>query len=520
MFRMRVAATPERAALTCGEITYTWQHLYDRAMAMREAMAAAGVRRGCVVAVIADHNPAQVIGMFGALLADAAFTLVNTHLRLEQIAHQLSDSETALAVVQEKYSAGLTGLLRDRRTPMLVVDDSGLPQGAGAAPSRSDPAVAATRNIPSDVACIIYTSGSTGRAKGVVVPHRTLTDGARIVSGFLGMNADDRILSLLPFTFDYGLNQLLTVILQGSSIVQLAYAFPQDLIDVLVRERITGFAAVPSLWPQLLHPRYAEAPNKPDFRGLRYITTGGGRHSQAILRRIVAFFPHTQVMIIYGLTESFRSTYLPHGEIFRRPGSVGRAVPEVEVMVLNDAGERCRPGEIGELYHRGAFITYGYLNNPELTAEKFVDLATGGPGCVPEKAVRSGDLVHLDEEGFVYFHGRADMQIKSRGYRVSSGEIEETALAFPGVRIAGALGVPDAESGEVVALAYDSFDHKPLDEAALRSHLKEHLPYYAVPTIVRFFEQMPLTSNGKVAYAVVREIVVAERERSGKDASN
>jgi amino acid adenylation domain-containing protein len=518
MFRQRVAATPDRLALTSGGARYTWQQLFDRAVAMRNTLRASGVERGSVVAIMADHSPAQVVGMFAALLADAAFTLVNTHLRQEQVAHQISDADVALVIAQEKYAAPLEELLRNRGTPLVVVDETGL-AAAGAAPARADPAAAITRDIPTDVACIIYTSGSTGRAKGVVVPHRTLTDGARIVSGYLRITPEDRILSILPYSFDYGLNQLLSVVHTGASIVLLSFAFPQDLIDTLVRERITGFAAVPSLWPQLLHPRYAEAPGKPDFPDLRYLTTGGGPHSEAILRRIVSFFPRTEVIIIYGLTESFRSAYLPFAELFKRIGSIGKAVPEVELLVLNESGEPCQPGETGELYHRGAFITYGYLNNPELTAQKFVDLQTGGAGCLPERAVRSGDLVHLDEDGYIYFHGRADLQIKSRGYRVSPGEVEETALAFPGVRIAGAFGVPDPDAGEAVVLAYDSFDHRPVDEDGLRRHLKDRLPYYAVPAVLRFFAQMPLTGNGKIAYAAVREIVVAERSGGKRDAA-
>lgn len=513
MLRLRVSETPDRHALTFGAQRYTWQQLYDRAMAVRERLLAAGVRRGSVVAVMADHCPGQIAGMFGALLADAVYTLINTHLRDEQIAHQLSDSNAACVVAQDRFAASLEALLRDRSTPLLLVDEGGLPPGAGSEAPRSDPSRPTTRNIPTDVACLIYTSGSTGKAKGVVVPHRTLTDGARIVSGYLGITSKDRILSILPYSFDYGLNQLLSVVLHGASIVQLTFAFPQDLIDILVRERITGFATVPSLWPQLLQPRYASAPDKSKFPDLRYITTGGGTHSEAVLRGVVDFFPTTEVIIIYGLTESFRSAYLPHAELFRRIGSIGKAVPEVELLVLNESGEPCKPGEVGELYHRGAFITYGYLNNPDLTAQKFVDLHTGGPGCLPEKAVRSGDLVHLDEEGYIYFRGRADQQIKSRGYRVSPGEVEEMALAFPGVRMAGAFGISDPASGERIVLVYDTYERKAVDEAAFVRHLKEHLPYYAVPSALFFLEQLPLTSSGKVAYATAKEFVLSQHQR-------
>lgn len=506
MFRQRVLVSPERRALTHAGQHYSWQELYNRADAIRERLRRARIGRGDVVAIMAEHSPGQVAALLGTLLNDSIFTLVNTHLKYEQVSHQLADSDAALLIAQDSHAGKLEALAADRGTPMLVLDEAGGLADARPAPA-ADAARLLTRNIPTDVACLIYTSGSTGRAKGVVVPHRTLTDGARIVSGYLKITDQDRILSLLPYSFDYGLNQLLSAIHQGASLVLFRFAFPQDLIDTLVKERVTGFAGVPSIWPQLLQAKYANARGKSNFPDLRYMTTGGGAHSEEILRGLVAFFPRTEVIIIYGLTESFRSSYLPHAELLRRPGSIGKAVPEVELLVLNEAGEPCKPGEIGELYHRGAFITYGYLNNPELTAQKFVDLQTGGQGCLPEKAVRSGDLVHVDQEGFIYFHGRADLQIKSRGFRVSPGEVEDTAQSFPGMRTAAAVGVPSPEAGELVVLAYDTFDRKPLDEKALSRHLKSHLPYYAVPASIHFLEQMPLTQSGKVAYSAVQKIV-------------
>jgi acyl-coenzyme A synthetase/AMP-(fatty) acid ligase len=207
---------------------------------------------------------------------------------------------------------------------------------------------------------------------------------------------------------------------------------------------------------------------------------------------------------MYGLTESFRSTYLPFSEAFTRPGSIGKPVPEVEILVLNERGERCAPGERGELVHRGAFVTYGYLHNPELNARKFIPLQTGGAGCLPEMAVRSGDVVSRDEDGYLYFHGRVDLQMKCNGYRVSPDEVESAVLLVPGISHAAVFGRPDPEVGEAIALAYATYAGTPVEEPALRRHLAQALPSYAVPRSIHFYKSLPLTPHGKIDYPALR----------------
>ncbi len=509
----RVAATPEAPVLTFEGQSLTAQELFDRAMALRDRLVAAGLGRGDTVAVAADHSPAQVVGLFAAALADAAFTLVNPHLKREQVLHQISDCDARAAIAGPRQAAEVGAILADRGGPCLSVDPFGLPQ-SGPAPLRGRSLdEAATGSIPTDVACLIYTSGSTGRPKGVVLPHRTLTDGARIVPGYLGITDDDTLLCVLPFSFDYGLNQVLGALYTGARAVIFGFAFPQDLFDVLRAERITRFAAVPSMWPRILDGRYLKAETRPEFPHLRTITTAGGPHPEPLLRRLADFFPRADVVIMYGLTESFRSAWLPPEELFRRIGSIGKAVPEVELLVLDESLQPCPPGQVGELYHRGAFVSYGYLNDPELTAAKFVELPTGGAGTRGEPAVRSGDLVSLDADGFIYFHGRADAQIKCKGYRVSPGEVEEAALSLPGLRHAAAFGVPDGDGGQKIALAFDAYEGAEIAPVDLRRHLAKLLPYYAVPETSLALPALPLNANGKTDYAALKALWAA-RESS------
>lgn len=505
MFRHTVRQYGGAEAITSGEERISWTELYQRAMVVRNSLVSGGIRRGDIVAIFAPHSPAQIVALLGVLLADAAFTLVNPLLRKHQVEHQIYDCDARSVIGTKELLEGFRQDLQDRNICTIDISETGLVKAHRSTdepPHEIEDRI--TRNVPTDVACIIYTSGSTGLPKGVVIPQRTLLDGARIVSGYLGITDRDVLIGLLPFNFDYGLNQLLTCLYKGARLVVHRYRMPNDLLDTLEKEGVTGMAAVPSLWPQVLNPRLSDHIRKRNLK-LRYVTTAGGVHTQDLLRQLTGFFPSSKIIVMYGLTESFRSTYLPFEELFRRPGSIGKAVPEVEILVLNDQGESCKPGERGELIHRGAFVSYGYLNNPKLTDEKFVRINTAGMGCLKEVAVRSGDIVSRDEDGFIYFHGRVDAQIKCAGYRVSPGEVEEAILSFPGISQAAVFALPDTNLGQSVNVAYSTFNGNPIDEQALRVHVAEEMPTYAVPKIVLFYGELPLTMNGKIDYPRLKQ---------------
>jgi acyl-CoA synthetase (AMP-forming)/AMP-acid ligase II len=508
--------SPEKIALTFQNNHISWQQLHALASLVAGQLKISGITRGQVVAIYAEHSPAQVVSIFAAAMVDAAFTIISTTLKENQISHQISDSDAKYLIGTLPQLNAVRSLCESRGIPALTIKQTGELAEASAIMPVPFPEKCQARNIPADVGCIIYTSGSTGRAKGVVLPIRTLLDGARIVSGYLKITSDDITLSLLPLNFDYGLNQILTTVYTGAHAVMHSFSFPQDLVQILIKENITGMAGVPSLWPHLFNPKLFSGANKPSFPHLRYITTAGGQHPEGLLRQLVDFFPSTEIIIMYGLTESFRSSYLPFSELFKRIGSIGKAVPEVELLVVNSSGELCKPGEKGELLHRGAFVSYGYLNNGDLNDSKFVRIPTGGNGCISEIAVRSGDVVSLDEDGFIYFHGRADMQIKSNGFRVSPGEVEEVALKIEGVSHAAAFGYPDPKLGEVVYLAYATYSGHEIDRDILRRHFTKALPSYAAPRAVKHYSTLPLTSSGKISYPTLKSDA-CDWESSGED---
>jgi len=509
MLRHRALKTPDKPGVKYLEHESSWKALYHQSWCLSRRLEAAGIGKGDIVGIYIPHSLGQVIALFAVAMRDAVFTVINPQLVQDQVKHQVQDAELKAVIGSADLLTPLADFFANRLMHVETIEPTG--EGIADDTIEVDLDAVVTTNIPADVSNYIYTSGSTGLAKGVVVPQRTLLDGARIVSGYLGIRQEDNILSILPFSFDYGLNQLMSCVYTGAKITLHHFIFPKDLVDILSSEKITGMAVVPSVWPKLLKPGLKK---DNEFEHLRYVTTAGGFHSLELLKSVSAFFPRTDIIVMYGLTESFRSTYLPFAEMTRRPGSIGKAVPEVEILVLDKDGERCKPGEKGELVHRGAFVTYGYLNNPELNAKKFIQLNMGTKGCLPERAVRSGDQVSMDEDGFIYFHGRMDQQIKSSGYRISPDEVAQAVLSTPGLSQAVVFGLPDEALGEAIHVAYETYNQEEVEIIEIKRHAKTSLASYAIPHHYHFYEKIPLNANGKV------DVTKLKRDVSGRDASS
>jgi acyl-CoA ligase (AMP-forming) (exosortase A-associated) len=316
--------------------------------------------------------------------------------------------------------------------------------------------------------------------------------GATSVASYLEMVPGDRILAVLPLSFDYGLSQLTCAFYVGASVVLMNYLFPKDIVKAVLDEGITGLAAVPPLWNQLARLPW------PQRCSLRYLTNSGGAMPRATVDALRGVLPEAQLFLMYGLTEAFRSTYLPSSEIARRPGSMGRAIPNAEVMVVRPDGTRCAPHEPGELVHRGALVSLGYWNDPVKTAERFRPAPDQDPALpLTEMAVWSGDTVYADEDGYLYFVGRGDDLIKASGYRISPTEIEEVVHASGLVEEAVAFGVAHPELGQaIVLLAVAGADLTP---QALLKACQQQLPAYMVPAHVALrAEQFPRNPNGKI----------------------
>jgi acyl-CoA ligase (AMP-forming) (exosortase A-associated) len=368
-------------------------------------------------------------------------------------------------------------------------------------PAEASADVTPHRRIDTDVAAILYTSGSTGQPKGVVLSHRNMVAGAQSVASYLDLRADDRLLAVLPLSFDYGLSQLTTAFLRGASVVLMNYLFPKDIVAMVARERITGLAAVPPLWIALARLAW------PAGCTLRFITNSGGAMPVPTVQALREALPDTQIFLMYGLTEAFRSTYLPPSEVARRPDSIGRAIPNAEILVVRPDGSLCDADEPGELVHRGALVALGYWNDPARTAQRFRP-APGQDAALPvsELAVWSGDTVRRDAEGYLYFIGRSDDMIKVSGYRISPTEIESVLHATGLVAEVAAFGIDHPQLGQAIAVIAVPAEEGAVDSATLLAECKRHLPAYMVPARVDLRAgPLPRNPNGKIDRNLLRQ---------------
>jgi acyl-CoA ligase (AMP-forming) (exosortase A-associated) len=491
----------EASALTYKDVTLTYAQLWDRSARVAGGLHRLGLRRGDRVGIYLEKRLETVTAVFGASAAGGVFVPVNPLLRARQVAYILADCDVRVLVTSaDRYATLRDELARCPSIEHVVLVGGEADTGArytvtawddfacGEVASRESAA------IDVDMAAILYTSGSTGKPKGVVLSHRNLIAGADSVSGYLHNSADDVILAALPLSFDAGFSQLTTAFTVGAHVVLVNYLLPRDVVRLCAKHGVTGLTCVPPLWIQLA----AQAWPPEATRHLRYFANTGGRLPKSTLDKLRSLFPAAKPYLMYGLTEAFRSTYLDPAEVDRRPDSIGKAIPNAEILVVRKDGSITDPGEHGELVHRGALVAMGYWNDPERTAERFRP-APGREGALcPEIAVWSGDLVTRDDDGFLYFVGRADEMIKTSGYRVSPSEVEEVVYSTGLVRDAVAMGVDDPELGQHILIAVSPVEGAAeVDEAALRAELKRQLPLYMLPKQIVVRPELPRSPNGK-----------------------
>jgi acyl-CoA ligase (AMP-forming) (exosortase A-associated) len=483
---------PAASALVTREGTLDYAALEAGVGALAAALLSRGLARGDRVASWLPKTRMTSLLPLACARAGLIHVPVNPLLKRAQVAHILADSAASLLATgkarlatlgPEDLPAGCAAVLEEEGAAMM--------EGAERLPPSAED--------PGDLTALLYTSGSTGRPKGVMLSHANMWLGAVSVAHYLRLVPDDRTLGVLPLSFDYGQNQLLSSWAAGACVVPIEYLAARDVIRAVEAHAITTLAGVPPLWVQLVE---APWPARAAF-SLRRLTNSGGRLPVSIVRRMRELFPAAELFLMYGLTEAFRSTYLDPALLDEHPDSIGAAIPFAEVMTSKPDGTLCAPGEEGELVHAGPLVAKGYWNDPERTALRFRPAPQGSR--YGGTAVWSGDRVREDEQGLLYFVGREDAMIKTSGNRVSPTELEEAAVASGAVTEAVALGVPDDRLGAAIVLIVRG----PGPDEALRAFLRRELPNFMQPAHVLWRDELPRSPNGKLDRERIKEELAA-----------
>ena len=499
--------TPAAPALTDGAVTVDYAALTGAIESFAAALLHLAAGRGERVGIWLDKRLETVVASFGAPAAGAVFVPMNPLLKPEQVAFIARDCDVRVLVTSPERLALLAPVLAgcpSLRHVIVTGDAAPAPAGVSVHAWRAladTPPRAGHRVIDTDLCAILYTSGSTGRPKGVVLSHRNMVAGAKSVASYLDNGPHDTLLAALPLSFDAGFSQLTTAFHAGARVVLLNYLLPRDVLKALARERVTGLTAVPPLYIQLSQLDWPAEIGQ----HLRYFANTGGRMPRETLDALRRRVPNARPFLMYGLTEAFRSTYLPPDEVDRRPDSIGKAIPNAEILVLREDGTEAGVDEPGELVHRGALVGQGYWGDAEKTAERYKPLPAGVGGReaglqLPEIAVYSGDTVKRDADGFLYFIGRRDEMIKTSGYRVSPTEVEEVLYATRLVGECVAFGVDHPTLGQVIQTIATAPDGSAeVDTEALLAACRERMPAYMVPAGVHALPgPLPRNPNGKI----------------------
>ncbi len=501
--------SPDKVALVCGKSRLTYAELDARSNALARLLAERGVARGDRVIVFADNTVETVISFWGVLKANAVVSIVNPLTKSDKLAYLLDDCRPTALITDDhlfkifdepaRQSPHLKlTIVSGQRAPDEAIEK--LPGGmrwADAVPDQSAARAPSRLAIDTDLAAIIYTSGSTGDPKGVMLTHRNMLTAATSVSTYLRMAEDDVVLGVLPLAFDYGLYQMIMAFRLGARLVlHRSFTFPAQVLNAVVEEGVTSFAGVPTIFAILAEMKTLE---KYDFSKIRFATNTAAALPVKHIEMLKDIFPGARIYSMYGLTECQRCTYLPPEDLEAKPTSVGVAIPNTELWIVDDAGNEVGPDTVGELVIRGATVMKGYWEKPEATAKKLK------PGKLPgEQVLHTGDLCRLDQDGYLYFVGRMDDIIKSRGEKVAPKEVENVLMNIPGIREAAVIGVDDDILGQAVKAFVVCEEGRTFTEKDIQRECQARLESFMVPKFVELVPDLPKTTTGKIKKTELR----------------
>ncbi|MET3926713.1 AMP-binding protein [Devosia sp. 2618] len=491
----------DKTALIAGKTRLSYAQLDAMSDALAAGLKARGVKRDDRVLVFLDNCWEAAVSIFAVLKAGATFSPINASTKADKLAYIAENCGARVVITQPRLAGAVAEAVTLGAVFDLVVlsgQSDALPDAVSFETLLETPVSGPLNTgIDLDLAMLIYTSGSTGRPKGVMMSHRNIEAAATSITTYLENTADDIVLNVLPLAFDYGLYQLLMAIKVGATLVlEKSFAFPQAIFATMRAEKVTGFPLVPTMAAMILNMKDIEPGSFPD---LRYISNTAAALPPAHIARLRTLLPGTTIFSMYGLTECKRCTYLPPAHLDDKTGSVGIAIPNTEAFVVDDAGQRVAPGEVGQLVIRGPHVMQGYWANPEATAKAL------RPGPNPwEKVLYTGDLFYADADGFLFFVGRTDDIIKTRGEKVAPKEVEAVLSACAGVVEAVVVGKDDPVLGQSIHAIVVASDPALTERDVIR-HCAKSLEEFMVPKSVEFRDSLPKTDTGKVSRRLAAE---------------
>ncbi|MGZ4954076.1 MAG: class I adenylate-forming enzyme family protein [Methylobacter sp.] len=487
------ARHPDRTALIAGDVRMSYQEVKDYACRLAHALRTRGVRRGDRVAIFMDNTWQCALSIYGVLLADGVFVVINAQTKRDKLAFILGDSN-ARVLLSEPNLLRVFGPVAEQLPALRVLCAGGIEslsadmEDLGNALTDMPTTPPPQSAISLDLASLIYTSGSTGEPKGVMHTHQSMLFVLQSLVEYLRLDGTDRLLCVLPLAFDYGLYQWLMTVYTGAALVlERSFTYPAQVLNVMETEGVTVFPGVPTIFAMLLaaHERQPLC-----FGNVRRVTNTAAALPANFNTRLREIFPNADIYRMYGLTECKRVSYLPPEQIERKPESVGIAIPGTEVMVLDDAGQPVKPGDVGTLYVRGSHVMLGYWNQPEKSAHMLK------PGLLPgERLLCTHDLFTVDEDGYLYFIGRTDDIIKSRGEKISPLEVETVLYGIQGIREAVVLGIPDLLLGQAVIAFVSVMENSDLSEGLIKKLCGDKLEAFMVPKYVTILPELPKSAN-------------------------
>ena len=479
---------PDKEVLVVnGKDRYTYGQLLDGAQRLARGLVDLGVRRGDRVVTFADNGWPCAVSIFATWLAGGVVVVVNAQTKADKLAYLLTDCNAVAMITESKLAKTFSSVTGD----LPVICAGKMVEGTLSLQdvlADTDPKPGDHECIATDLAAFIYTSGSTGEPKGVVMTHQNMTFTTASLIEYLRLGPDERIINLLPLAFDYGLYQfLMTVRLGATLILEAGFGFPEVIRRRVRDENVTVFPGVPTVFATLL------AGDGGSFPSVRRVTNTAAALSPELIPRLAELFPEALIYKMYGLTECKRVLYLEPEELAFRPASVGKAIPGTEVFLLSPDGETVAPGESGILHVRGPHVMVGYWNKPAET-ERMIR-----PGRFPgDRILCAQDWFRMDEEGYLYFLGRNDDIIKSRGEKVSPVEVENALYGLTDVCEAAVVGIDDPVLGQAIRAYVALNDGSALTPADIRRYCQGYLESYMVPGEVIILPELPKTDTGKI----------------------